>query len=56
MKALLFTLIRAFEFEQAVPNGGIGPVTAGFQQKPSVLGEGKGSGLPLIVKPCNMEF
>ncbi|KAJ7817689.1 cytochrome P450 [Mycena olivaceomarginata] len=48
MKALLFTLIRAFEFEQAVPNGGIGPVTAGFQQKPSVLGEGKGSGLPLI--------
>ncbi|KAJ7695885.1 cytochrome P450 [Mycena olivaceomarginata] len=56
MKALLFTLIRAFEFEQAVPNGGIGPVTAGFQQKPSVLGERKGSGLPLIVKPCNMEL
>jgi hypothetical protein len=56
MKALLFTLIRAFEFEQAVPKGGIGPFTAGLIQKPTVLGEGKGSGLPLIVKPYNMKL
>ncbi|KAF7358136.1 hypothetical protein MVEN_00861700 [Mycena venus] len=56
MKALLFTLIRAFEFEQAVPKGGIGPFTAGLIQSPTVLGKGKGSGLPLIVKPHNMKL
>ncbi|KAJ7714562.1 cytochrome P450 [Mycena olivaceomarginata] len=41
MKALLFTLIRAFEFQQT---------------RPTVIGEGKGSGLPLIVKPYNMQL
>jgi len=56
MKALLFTLIRAFEFEQAVPHGGIGPLTSGLLQRPTVLGEGKGTGLPLIVKPYNMQL
>ncbi|KAJ7691358.1 cytochrome P450 [Mycena rosella] len=56
MKALLFTLIRAFEFEPAVPKGAIGPVTLGLLQRPTVLTEaGKGSGLPLIVKPVNAQ-
>ncbi|KAJ7480948.1 cytochrome P450 [Mycena latifolia] len=49
-KALLFTLIRAFEFEPAVPKGGIGP-TSSLLRRPMVLAEkGKGSQLPLIVK------
>ncbi|KAF7341386.1 Cytochrome P450 [Mycena venus] len=56
MKALLFTLVREFEFEPAVPKGGIGPVAAGIMQRPSVLTGGKGSGLPLIVRPYNMQL
>ncbi|KAJ7343735.1 cytochrome P450 [Mycena albidolilacea] len=56
MKALLFVLIRSFEFEQAVPKGGIGPINTGLMQRPAVLAEGKGSGLPLIVKPYEMQF
>ncbi|KAJ6496338.1 cytochrome P450 [Mycena sanguinolenta] len=52
IKALLFTLIRAFEFEEAA-KGGIGRVTVGILQRPAVLAEGPGSGLPLIVKPYN---
>ncbi|KAJ7473951.1 cytochrome P450 [Mycena latifolia] len=56
MKAILFTLIRAFEFESAVPKGGIGAVTAGLIQRPAVLADvGKGSGLPLILKPVNAQ-
>ncbi|KAJ7926750.1 cytochrome P450, partial [Mycena leptocephala] len=51
MKALLFTLIRTFEFEPAVP-GGIGALATGLLQRPTVLtGTEKGKGLPLIVKP-----
>ncbi|KAF7378375.1 hypothetical protein MSAN_00263800 [Mycena sanguinolenta] len=52
IKALLFTLIRAFEFEEAA-KGGIGRVTVGLLQRPAVLAEGPDSGLPLIVKPYN---
>ncbi|KAJ7272392.1 cytochrome P450 [Mycena rebaudengoi] len=51
MKALLFTLIRAFEFEPACPKGGIAR-TATTTQRPIVVAEmEKGSQLPLIVKP-----
>ncbi|KAJ6567804.1 cytochrome P450 [Mycena sp. CBHHK59/15] len=51
MKALLFTLIRAFEFEAAVPKGGIGG-TSSVIRRPLVLAEKeKGSQMPLIVKP-----
>ncbi|KAJ7262512.1 cytochrome P450 [Mycena rebaudengoi] len=51
MKALLFTLIRAFEFEPAGPKGGIAR-TATQTQRPIVVAEmEKGSQLPLIVKP-----
>ncbi|KAJ7088755.1 cytochrome P450 [Mycena belliarum] len=55
MKALLFTLIRAFEFEPAVQKGKIAP-SASLLQRPVVVGEPeKGSQLPLIVKPVNTE-
>ncbi|KAJ7735560.1 cytochrome P450 [Mycena maculata] len=56
MKALLFTLVRAFELEQAVPKGGIGPSITGLLQSPMVLAGGKGSGLPLILKPYNAQL
>ncbi|KAJ7115351.1 cytochrome P450 [Mycena epipterygia] len=56
MKALLFTLIRAFEFEPAVPKGGIGSSAAGLLQRPSVLAhKGEGTALPLILKPFNAQ-
>ncbi|KAJ7739299.1 cytochrome P450 [Mycena olivaceomarginata] len=49
-KALLFVLIRAFVFENAVPRGGIGRSSTVIQQ-PVVLGSGKSSGqMPLIVR------
>ncbi|KAJ7039575.1 cytochrome P450 [Mycena alexandri] len=49
-KALLFTLIRAFEFEMAVPKGGIGRSPTPLQ-RPVVLGDKeKTSQMPLIVK------
>ncbi|KAJ7872698.1 cytochrome P450 [Mycena leptocephala] len=55
IKALLFTLLRAFEFEPAVPKGGIGP-TAASLQGPIVLTEPeKGTQLPLILKPYNAQ-
>ena len=51
MKALVFTLIRNFEYELAVPADEI--VTIGlFIQRPGVRGEqGKGPQLPLLVRP-----
>ncbi|KAF7328728.1 hypothetical protein MVEN_02501400 [Mycena venus] len=50
VKAMLFTIIRAFEVGKAVPEGGIGR-TAGSPQRPIVLAEGsKKSSLPLILK------
>ncbi|KAJ7115348.1 cytochrome P450 [Mycena epipterygia] len=56
MKALLFTLIRAFEFEAAVPKDGIGSSTAGVLQRPIVLAhKGEGTALPLILKPFNAQ-
>ena len=50
IKALLFILLRAFEFEPAEPKGGIRP-SATLLQRPTVVAEPeKGSSLPLIVK------
>ncbi|KAJ6555947.1 cytochrome P450 [Mycena capillaripes] len=52
-KALLFTLVRGFEFEPAVPKGGIGPTAIGLQM-PLVLAEReKGTSLPLLVTAYN---
>lgn len=52
MKALIFTLIRAFEFELAVPASDITKKTALVQRpivKDSSGGEGK-QGLPLLIR------
>ena len=50
MKALLFTLIRSFEFSLAVPAEDI-EKRSGIVMRPYVKGEyEKGSQLPLIVK------
>ncbi|KAJ7872703.1 cytochrome P450 [Mycena leptocephala] len=55
IKALLFTLLRAFEFEPAVPKGGTGP-TASPLQGPIVLTKPeKGTQLPLILKRYNVQ-
>ncbi|KAJ7025794.1 cytochrome P450 [Mycena alexandri] len=54
LKALLFTLIRAFEFEPGVPKAQIGPMMAGILQRPCVIGDAtQASGLPLILKSYN---
>lgn len=51
MKALVFVLVRAFEFEYAVPTSEITKKQA-IVQRPFVKSEmEKGSQLPLIVKP-----
>lgn len=53
MKALLFTLIRAFEFELAVPPQDIAK-KAGIVQRPLVVTEpDAGNQMPLLVKPYN---
>ncbi|KAJ7652788.1 cytochrome P450 [Mycena polygramma] len=52
MKALLFTLVRAFEFDLAVPAADIGRQTS-IVQHPVVNSEpGAGHQMPLLVKPC----
>ncbi|KAJ7466262.1 cytochrome P450 [Mycena galericulata] len=51
-KALLFTLVRAFEFELAVPREDVGKKSMFIVQRPIVLSEmGKGNQMPLLVKP-----
>ncbi|KAJ7459302.1 cytochrome P450 [Mycena latifolia] len=51
IKALLFTLIRAFEFDTAVPEGGIIASSTAIQ-RPKVRTDQKNGGqLPLIVRP-----
>jgi hypothetical protein len=51
MKALLFTLVRAFEFELAVPAADIEKKTS-VVQRPIVKSEPEaGNQMPLIVKP-----
>ncbi|KAJ6457098.1 cytochrome P450, partial [Mycena vitilis] len=51
MKALVFTLVRAFEFELAVPAADIGKKLS-IVQRPIVRSEpGGGNQLPLLIKP-----
>lgn len=51
MKALLFTLIRAFEFELAVPAEDIGSKQT-LVQRPIVISEPEaGNQMPLLIKP-----
>ncbi|KAJ7146652.1 cytochrome P450 [Mycena epipterygia] len=49
-KALLFVLIRAFEFDRAVPDGTIGRTSGGLQSSFVLSEREKGSQMPLIVK------
>ncbi|KAJ7622150.1 cytochrome P450 [Roridomyces roridus] len=49
IKALLFALIRAFEFEPALPEGDVIPSAVGIS-RPTIAGKGSASTLPLIVK------
>nr|GAT44998.1 predicted protein [Mycena chlorophos] len=51
LKALLFTLVRAFEITPAVPKESIGPVTSGQIQTPAVLKDKYGAGLPVVLTP-----
>ncbi|KAF7340380.1 hypothetical protein MVEN_01957500 [Mycena venus] len=52
-KALLFTLVRGFEFEPAVPKGGIGCTSIGLQSPVAVGEREKGTGLPILLKLYN---
>ncbi|KAF8207168.1 cytochrome P450 [Mycena galopus ATCC 62051] len=49
-KALLFTLIRAFVFENAVPKGGIGRSSTALQRPIVLADRNKNGQMPLIVK------
>jgi hypothetical protein len=51
MKALLFTLLRAFEFQLAVPAADIEMKRSGAVQRPVVSSDPSGkSNLPLLIK------
>jgi hypothetical protein len=52
MKALLFTLVRAFEFEMAVPRDDIGCTTSPVGSPFVRSQEDKGTQMPLLLKPC----
>ncbi|KAJ7145531.1 cytochrome P450 [Mycena epipterygia] len=49
-KALLFVLIRAFEFDRAVPDGTMGQTSSALQSPFVVSEREKGSQMPLILK------
>ncbi|KAJ7110658.1 cytochrome P450 [Mycena epipterygia] len=52
MKALIFTLVRGFEFELAVPIADVGKKGTAIVQRPIVLSErAAGNQMPLLVKP-----
>ncbi|KAJ7907669.1 cytochrome P450 [Mycena leptocephala] len=53
MKALLFTLVRAFEFEMAVPRDDIGCTTSPVGSPFVRSQEDKGTQMPLLLKPCH---
>ncbi|KAK7007808.1 cytochrome P450 [Favolaschia claudopus] len=49
-KAILFVLLRAFEFEAKHPKGSVGIMVTAGVAKPSVMGQKNGEGLELFVK------
>ena len=52
MKVLLFTLVRAFEFELAVPPEDILKKSSAIVQKPVLATDPNGaSQMPLLIKP-----
>jgi len=55
IKALLFTLVRGFEFELALPAEDIVRTTA-VVGRPTILSNpAAGSQLPLLIRPANMD-
>ena len=50
MKALLFTLVRAFEFELAVPVEDVQKRSAGVQRPLILSAKEEGSHMPLLIK------
>lgn len=55
MKALLFTLVRSFEFELAVPSEEIGKISS-IVQRPILKNDKEaGNVMPLIIKPYQRE-
>ncbi|KAJ7182320.1 cytochrome P450 [Mycena crocata] len=56
IKAILFTLVRQLEFENAVPKGEIGPNAGGVVQTPVVLADtANGTALPILVRAVNAQ-
>ncbi|KAJ6501018.1 cytochrome P450 [Mycena vitilis] len=56
IKALLFTLVRSFEFELAVPRAEIGQKDTGIVIRPILLSHPEaGTQLPLLVKPVAVQ-
>lgn len=54
LKALLFTLVRAFEFELGVPPTDIAKKLSGVVQKPVLVTEPNGvNQMPLLIKRYN---
>lgn len=51
MKALLFTLVRAFEFELAVPSKDIVKKSTVVQRPVLVTDPDGGNQMPLLIKP-----
>ena len=52
MKTLLFTLVRAFEFDLAVPGKDILKKSSGIVHKPVVATDPEGiNQMPLLIKP-----
>ncbi|KAJ7609472.1 cytochrome P450 [Roridomyces roridus] len=57
IKAILYAVVRAFEFTPAIPKERIVPQALGLIHRPAVVGEDKSqiSGLPLVVRAYNHE-
>jgi hypothetical protein len=53
MKALIFTLVRAFQFELAVPAKDIVKQTASVQRPVLLSDPDGGNQMPLLIKPCS---
>ncbi|KAF7305283.1 hypothetical protein HMN09_00779400 [Mycena chlorophos] len=51
LKAILFTLLRAFEITPALPKERMGSIRSGQIQEPSVVGAKDGAGYPLVLTP-----
>jgi hypothetical protein len=55
-KALLFTLIRAFEFDLAVSAKDLGMKSLGFQRPVLLTDPDNSNQMPLIVRPVSSNF